>query len=547
MKCPCGKENREGARFCVACGVRLVTPDTTESEVPPTLTAEPIPPSDVSTREAVASPSPALEERTQDEGTPSVAPAPVVTTQSVIASEAKQSPSRKEEIASSQKPVLSEAEGMLLAMTQAEQLSPAEPLEEGAQDFMASTAEQRLEAAKPAEPTQSPVPPAAEALPPLTPGTVIAGRFEIVELLGSDAGGNLYSAHDLVLCPSCREERDQSDDEYCTQCGVALDTAGPPVLCRLQEALLPEVFGANADDGVFHDGRFYLPLPEEAMVTLPPVEPAFPYGMTLSVGYASDVGQVRDLDEDSLCVFTLSGVYESVADPTLGLFIVADGIGGHEGGEVASKIAVQIIADQLIRNLLLRRFREEDQPLGEAVRTHVTEAINDANEQVRRLAQERANDMGCTLTLALVMDGKAYVANVGDSRTYVYNQQGLKQITTDHSVVASLIAAGIAEPEELYTHPDRHVIYRALGTKPTIEVDIWEEGLVPGDTLLLCCDGLWESIRDEGIQDVLLTQFDPQAACDEMVRQANQAGGEDNISVIMVKVGAVEKSGGLVT
>ena len=375
----------------------------------------------------------------------------------------------------------------------------------------------------------------------MPPGTVVAGRYEIVEFLESDADANLYSAHDLAICPRCRQERDRSDNEYCSECGVALEIAGPPVLCKLQEALSLEVFGANADEGIFDNGQFYLPLPEEQMVALPPDEPAFPYGMTLSVGYASDVGEVRDLDEDSMCVFTLSGVYESVADPTLGLFIVADGMGGHEGGEVASKIAVQIIADRLIQNLLLRRFTEEDKPLGEAVRDHLTEAISDANEQVYRLAQERANDMGCTLTMALVMDGQAYIANVGDSRTYTYGPEGLKQITTDHSVVASLIAAGMAEPEELYTHPDRHVIYRALGTKSTVEVDIWEEGLVPGDNLLLCCDGLWEAIRNEGIEEVLLTQFDPQAACVEMVRQANQAGGEDNISVIMVKVGAIEK------
>jgi len=217
-------------------------------------------------------------------------------------------------------------------------------------------------------------------------------------------------------------------------------------------------------------------------------------------------------------------------------------MGGHEGGEVASKIAVQIIADRLIQNVLLRQFTEGDRPLAEAVRDHLTEAISEANEQVYRLARERANDMGCTLTIALVMDGQAHIANVGDSRTYIYGREGLRQITTDHSVVASLIAAGMAEPEELYTHPDRHVVYRALGTKSTVEVDIWEEGLAPDDTLLLCCDGLWEAIRNEGIEEVLLTQFDSQAACVEMVRRANQAGGEDNISVIMVKVGAIEKS-----
>ena len=175
--------------------------------------------------------------------------------------------------------------------------------------------------------------------------------------------------------------------------------------------------------------------------------------------------------------------------------------------------------------------------LGQMV--HPLEAISRANERVHHLAQERANDMGCTLTLALVLDGKAYIANVGDSRTYIHNQKGLRQITTDHSVVASLIAAGMAEPEELYTHDDRHVVYRAIGNKPTVEVDIFEGGLLPGDTLLLCCDGLWEAIRDEGLEEALLTKFDLQAACDEMIRQANLAGGEENISVILVKVGAV--------
>ena len=526
MKCPnCNAENREGARFCMTCGTQLVTPgdtpsvpDSTRPEESSMLVAEPIPPSDsdVSTTEEATGPVIVPEEETLGEETPLDTPVPEI-----------------------QPPTVS-----------------AKPSEDTPQDSIALTAEERVKVAKPpelaggavpgpgpAEPVQAPAPPAGDVLVPLPPGTVVADRYEIVELLEPGTDVNLYSAHDQAICPTCRQERDQSENEYCSQCGFALELAESPVLCKLREALLPEVLAAGLNECVFHNDRFYLPLPEEQMVALQPDEPAFPYGMTLSVGYASDVGQ-RDLDEDSLCVFTLSGVYESVADPTLGLFIVADGMGGYEGGEVASKLAVQIIAGRLIQNLLLRRFIEEDKPLGEAVRDHLTKAISDANEQVYRLAQERANDMGCTLTMALVMDGKAYIANVGDSRTYVYGQEGLRQVTTDHSVVASLIAAGMAEPEELYTHPDRHVIYRALGTKPTIEVDIWEEGLVPGDNLLLCCDGLWEAIRDEGIKDVLLTQFDPQAACDEMVRLANQAGGEDNISVILIKVGAIEKSGG---
>jgi len=104
------------------------------------------------------------------------------------------------------------------------------------------------------------VPMVEECLPSLTPGTVVADRFEIVELLESDADVNLYSTHDLAICPMCRQERDQSDNEYCTECGVALELAGHPVLCKLQEALSPEAIAANPDEGMFHNGRFYLPL-----------------------------------------------------------------------------------------------------------------------------------------------------------------------------------------------------------------------------------------------------------------------------------------------
>ncbi|MDH7487090.1 MAG: protein phosphatase 2C domain-containing protein [Anaerolineae bacterium] len=419
----------------------------------------------------------------------------------------------------------------------------------------ALTVEERIDRAAPARgaeeagpepeaapPAQVTAPPVEDLLSVLEPGTKVAGRFEIMELLEHGAEANRYSARVLTICPQCGFEDNQPGDEFCRDCGVDLSQAGPHGLRELREAHSPEAIGADPSEGIPHEGRFYLLLPATEMVALPPAEPASPQGMRLSVGYGSDVGMVRDLDEDSLCVFTLTGMYESVAEPSVGLFIVADGMGGHEGGEVASKLAVEIVADQLIRNVLLRRFTEEEQPLGEAVRAHLTQAISQANERVYRLARERANDMGCTLTLALVLDGQAYIANVGDSRTYVYGRGGLRQVTTDHSVVASLIAAGMAEPEELYTHPDRHVVYRAIGGKSAVEADIREEGLVPGDTLLLCCDGLWEAIREEGIEDVLLTHFDPQAACDEMIRRANQAGGEDNISVILVKVGKIAKS-----
>ena len=524
MKCPhCQAENREIARFCLACGKRLVAPEAVAS-VPETArpgevlasVGEPIGPldSDASATEETGPPPITAEQEAQGEEPPSDAPVPEAG-----------SPTEPVEPLTVESPP--ETPQVAMARTAEERIERAAP---------AGGAEEAGPEPEPAQPAQVTAPPIEDLLPALAPGTVVAGRFEIVELLERGSEANLYSAGVLTACPACGFEGHQPEDEFCPNCGADLRQAGPSVLRELRQALSPEAIGAHADEGIFHEGRFYLLLPPAEMVAIPPAEPAFPLGMSLSVGCGSDVGMVRDLDEDSLCVFTLTGMYESVADPTMGLFIVADGMGGHEGGETASKLAVQIVADQLIRNVLLRRFTEEEQPLGEAVRAHLTQAISQANERVYRLARERANDMGCTLTMVLVLDGKAYIANVGDSRTYIYGREGLRQITTDHSVVASLIAAGMAEPEELYTHPDRHIVYRAIGAKPTVEADIWEEVLVPGDTLLLCCDGLWEAIRDDGIEEVLLTQFDPQAVCDEMIRRANQAGGEDNISVIAVKV-----------
>jgi serine/threonine protein phosphatase PrpC len=112
----------------------------------------------------------------------------------------------------------------------------------------------------------------------------------------------------------------------------------------------------------------------------------------------------------------------------------------------------------------------------------------------------------------------------------------------DHSLVASLVTAGVIQPEEIYTHPERNVVYRSIGTNAAVDADIFAEPLAPGDTLVVCCDGLWEALRDGGIEDVLLAQPDPQAASIELVRQANRAGGEDNISVIVVKAQEVRAS-----
>ena len=144
--------------------------------------------------------------------------------------------------------------------------------------------------------------------------------------------------------------------------------------------------------------------------------------------------------------------------------------------------------------------------------------------------------MSTTITLAVIRDGYAVIANVGDSRAYRWNADGLQQISVDHSLVQSLVEAGELEPDQIYTHPQRNIIYRALGDRSRTEVDTFPLELVPGDRLILCSDGLWEMTRDDGIEETMLRELDPQVACDMLVELANMAGGTDNISIIIVEI-----------
>jgi serine/threonine protein phosphatase PrpC len=159
-----------------------------------------------------------------------------------------------------------------------------------------------------------------------------------------------------------------------------------------------------------------------------------------------------------------------------------------------------------------------------------------ANDTVYLARQKAENDMGTTLTAAFVQDRHLFLAHVGDCRAYRWNVDGLAQLTTDHSVVASMVASGQATPDEVYTHPHRSIIYRSIGDKPMVEVDTDRLPLASGDRLILCSDGLWEMLRNEGIEDVMLQEADPQVACELLVKLANAAGGDDNISVIVVQM-----------
>src|SRR5205807_6641082 len=176
-------------------------------------------------------------------------------------------------------------------------------------------------------------------------------------------------------------------------------------------------------------------------------------------------------------------------------------------------------------------------PVAQSVEDQFTAAIQLANKAILRYGEQKssARGLGTTVTAALIHDSQAYVANVGDSRTYLLRNGQLTPITKDHSLVARLVEAKQIEPEDVYTHPQRNLIYRSLGAgHKTVDPDVFHEHLQPGDILLLCSDGLWEMVHDSDLARVLREQHEPQKACDILIDLANANGGEDNITAVIV-------------
>lgn len=232
------------------------------------------------------------------------------------------------------------------------------------------------------------------------------------------------------------------------------------------------------------------------------------------VGYKSDVGIKRKFNEDSVGHFECN---------SYGIYIVADGMGGHNAGEVASEMAVSNVIEFVKNNI---------DSLGECV---LEDAIENVNKKIYEysVSNLKLSGMGTTITACLLYDGKIVIANVGDSSCFGINSSGLFKLTKDHSLVQQLIDSGSISEEEAINHPNKNIITRAVGTHEDVEVDIFKFDIDEYDKYLMCSDGLTNEVPIERITEIIQKEDDNELACYELVNEANKNGGRDNITVML--------------
>jgi protein phosphatase len=231
------------------------------------------------------------------------------------------------------------------------------------------------------------------------------------------------------------------------------------------------------------------------------------------------VGQRRETNQDYM--FTS----ETAVGNLPNLFLVADGMGGYAAGDYASRFTVETMVDYLQKS-------EETKPVA-----LLRESIAYANHELLAEAAQDPNKhgMGTTIVAATVVDDVLYTANVGDSRLYLLDQNEIRQISKDHSLVEEMVRMGEITKEDARTHPDKHKITRAVGAQEEISVDLFETTLTKDDMILMCSDGLSNMIADEEIRRIVLEQRDLVEMAEALVRRANENGGKDNITVVLAK------------
>lgn len=233
----------------------------------------------------------------------------------------------------------------------------------------------------------------------------------------------------------------------------------------------------------------------------------------------SDVGKARDMNQDYY--------YISKPDDSLQLYIVADGMGGYKGGEIASRLAVETTRKYIINNFNTVNDREDILKL-------IRNAIEYANLTIYEKSKEFADleNMGTTIDVCLIIGNKMYIGHVGDSRIYRKRKDFFRKLTVDHSYVQKLVADGTITKEEAYNHPKKNMLIKALGCPNLVEPDVMVKGFLKDDIVLMCSDGLTNMLKDNEIVDII--NEDPRQACNRLIDAANERGGYDNITALII-------------
>jgi protein phosphatase len=273
-------------------------------------------------------------------------------------------------------------------------------------------------------------------------------------------------------------------------------------------------------------GKPAVPLPDSPKGNSPLETPQ------IIVGIGQSVGIQRESNEDSLFTMT-SNLISNGRTVNFGLYIIADGMGGHENGELASSIAVSRLSAHVINTFFLPSLSSKDYQMQISLQEVMRDGVMDAHEAIKQAAM----GSGTTLTAALILGDQMTIAHVGDSRAYSIDPDGHMQILThDHSLVKRLEEIGQITPAEASVHPKRNLLYRALGQGEQLEPDITSFSAYQGLQLMLCTDGLWGAVSEDELKSVIISSSEPQIACQLLIESANAAGGPDNISVILIRI-----------
>jgi PPM family protein phosphatase len=235
-------------------------------------------------------------------------------------------------------------------------------------------------------------------------------------------------------------------------------------------------------------------------------------------------GFIREKNEDRFYVPSESGPY---------IFAVADGMGGHAAGEVASSLSVKILDKNI--SLVSEKLNNSDLT---NMQNFLEDCILEANQRILAVQNEQPNlkGMGTTFTVAVFLNNELLVGHIGDSQAYIFNESGYYQITEDHSLVTELVKNGEIKPEDVYNHPQRHLLTRALGTAPQLKTDFYVTRIQSGNYVLICTDGLTTMLRPAELQESIINGADLERTADQLLKKANDLGGPDNITFVLIHI-----------